>query len=597
MGTSNGQKCFLLRIELLHTHRPIWREVILPADLGLDVMHDVIQETMGWENYHLHQFEHKGVRYDALSPDEEGIENPEFLFSLKDLLKRAGSRMAYTYDFGDDWVHSITLKKTLPWDEEKIFTCTGGEGACPLEDCGGAYGHQRICHYLENPKKNNDGFMPYEEWVPEDYDPDFVDFEQIRENLESLKLEDAEPDTDVIDEFLGDAEDPELMESSEILPGFEDLFGQENEDEAAPPSPYEDLSPSDLAQFGTLLELGTQVREAEPWKKLWDQDIFGIRDPESGLVDIVSILGRGGEVFAIHVHRPPESYDLWKSMIAGTAPMHDFVEYLRKVRMLELQFTTEKELEDDDVELYEKLNLPSPKRGKNRWMLARRFHPRSIPWFADPEEIPFLIRGTALTLRLLNRLRAEPDGPIATFYKTRMANGTLLETLPIFSLPQGKRAEDWDSWSLTVDPFDWNEAGGVDLAYEPGEFELERIASLPQTDETWEAGAIHLGGPVGTETGPVIPILAIAAPTEIGEDAPTPYISTTLSENPGECLWKAFCQTALQREERPKVLWVSTETAEKTFETPAKKLGMRIELVDQFANIGTLFSMMQTFAP
>ncbi|MGE9269680.1 MAG: plasmid pRiA4b ORF-3 family protein, partial [Verrucomicrobiales bacterium] len=137
MGTANSQKCFLLRIELLHTHRPIWREVILPADLGLDVMHEVIQDTMGWENDHLHQFEHKGIRYETLSEAGNDPKHAEILFSLNDLLKRAGSRMSYTYDFGDNWEHSITLKKTLPWDAEKAFTCTGGEGACPLEDCGG----------------------------------------------------------------------------------------------------------------------------------------------------------------------------------------------------------------------------------------------------------------------------------------------------------------------------------------------------------------------------------------------------------------------------------------------------------------------------
>lgn len=592
MAASKNKRCFLIRIELLHTHRPIWREVILPSDLGLDVMHDVIQDTMGWADSHLHQFKHKGRCYESPEQIGEEVENPEFLFFLDNLLKRAGSRFNYTYDFGDSWDHSITLKKTLPWDEEKIFTCTGGEGACPLEDCGGPFGHERICRYLENPDENDDGAFDYADWVPEGYDPHFFDLEKINENLKVLKLEENEElNAELFDEILADRnEDPEDPDPGNLPPGFENLLSEDK-----PPAPYHNLSESDLAPFKTLFDLGSKLRQCEPWKKLWDQDIFGIRDPESGLLDFVSVLGRGGEVFSIHVHRPPESYDLWEKTQTGVLPMHDIAEYLRHLRMVELQFSNNRELEDDDLELYDKLEIPPPKRGKNQWMQVRRYHPRSIPWFAKPDELPPLVRGAALTLRMIDHLRADPKGPISTFYRHRTGDGNRLEEFPVFSLPPGAKTDDWDSWQLEISDIDWKEAGGVNHSYQPSEFELERIASLRKTEEIWEAGAIHLPGPVVTENGPVIPILGIAFPTERLGEAPVPYVSTELSENSGECLWKAFFQTVTQRGERPAALHVSTQTALETFETLAKRTGMRVEFVDKFTNIGALFAMVQSF--
>jgi Plasmid pRiA4b ORF-3-like protein len=32
---------------------PVWRRLLLPADMRLDRLHQVIQAAMGWENYRL----------------------------------------------------------------------------------------------------------------------------------------------------------------------------------------------------------------------------------------------------------------------------------------------------------------------------------------------------------------------------------------------------------------------------------------------------------------------------------------------------------------------------------------------------------------
>ena len=45
-----------VRIELLDTDPLIWREVEVPTSITLKVLHDIVQITMGWLDYHLWEF-------------------------------------------------------------------------------------------------------------------------------------------------------------------------------------------------------------------------------------------------------------------------------------------------------------------------------------------------------------------------------------------------------------------------------------------------------------------------------------------------------------------------------------------------------------
>ena len=432
------RKRYQLRIELEDAHRPIWREVIVPSDLSLDVLHEVIQCAMGWDDAHMHEFTFKGTRYSsAFMGDDFADAEAEEAVGLDELLKRARQKLIYRYDFGDGWRHSVTLKKTLPWDDAEIFVCTDGEGACPLEDCGGVFGHERICCYLENPAAPHDGFMDYEDRVPEGYDPDFFDREAANETLANFQLEESdEANVALYDEIVAEMEEAGLP-----VPDLDELFGSsgwEEPDETAPPKPYAQLSEEELSAFRAVFVLGETIREVEPWKDLWDQDIFGVRDPDSGLLDIVSVLGRNGEVYAVHVHRPPECYDFWHASSEGTLTMDTVVSYLRRIRMVELEFVDEAELETEDFELYERLDFPAPPPGPHRWMRVRRYHPRSVPWFAAPDELEPLLRGASLAARFVEAVRAEPDRSRSRYIEVGPREAGAPDFLPMFEPPKGR---------------------------------------------------------------------------------------------------------------------------------------------------------------
>jgi hypothetical protein len=107
--------------------------------------HIVIQKTMGWENCHLHHFIKDGKYYsermenDNFWDDELNIEYSGM--TVGDLLKKDGDTIIYEYDFGDSWLHTLTLEAILnPANATtQIPSCIAGQMACPKEDSGGPF--------------------------------------------------------------------------------------------------------------------------------------------------------------------------------------------------------------------------------------------------------------------------------------------------------------------------------------------------------------------------------------------------------------------------------------------------------------------------
>ena len=92
------------------------------------------------------------------------------------------SRFGYTYDFGDDWEHAITIEKTLPAAEGTTYpTCVAGKRACPPEDCGGPWGYQELLEIIADPAHPERAERL--EWLGEDFDPEDFSLEAVNTRL------------------------------------------------------------------------------------------------------------------------------------------------------------------------------------------------------------------------------------------------------------------------------------------------------------------------------------------------------------------------------------------------------------------------------
>lgn len=143
-----------LKVALDGMKPPVWRRVVVPSEITLGSLHEVIQVLFGWYDSHLHDFRDPvrgGRRWAPAEYLNEGFtlgfpgesrDLPEEEWALADVLPAEGGKLYYTYDLGDDWRHTVAVEEIRPArpDETGRARCVGGRRAMPhAEDTGGAW--------------------------------------------------------------------------------------------------------------------------------------------------------------------------------------------------------------------------------------------------------------------------------------------------------------------------------------------------------------------------------------------------------------------------------------------------------------------------
>jgi len=174
---------YQLHIVLKETNPPIWRRIQVSSRVTLYRLNLLIQRAMGWENMHLSEFKINETRY----ADSNYDEYDEGFLEYKDhrvskCLPGEGGKFLYTYDFGDDWSHEVTVEKIFKEEEGvKYPLCIDGERACPPEDVGGIPGYEEYVVAMFDPTHDNhDAFM---QWRGP-YDPEKFDKVQATKRMQ-----------------------------------------------------------------------------------------------------------------------------------------------------------------------------------------------------------------------------------------------------------------------------------------------------------------------------------------------------------------------------------------------------------------------------
>jgi len=167
----------------LHAASPkIWRRIKLSSQTSLDELHLILQVAMGWKDMHLYAFNHQGH---ILGPQQD--DGREFgsnsidtdKITIGELLQNEGETLQYSYDFGDDWQHSLELEK-IGKKDQSIPIVTTGSCACPPEDCGGIEAYKNLCRIIKNPK--HPSYQQTLDWLGE-FDPKAFNKASINEQL------------------------------------------------------------------------------------------------------------------------------------------------------------------------------------------------------------------------------------------------------------------------------------------------------------------------------------------------------------------------------------------------------------------------------
>jgi len=187
--TDISQEIYRIKVTLLGTRPPIWRRLLVPADLTLEQLHDVLQLAMGWEDWHLHVFRIGEKRFGKPNPEESLMGMPitasESSVRLYSVLGKAGAKAVYTYDFGDDWEHRIAVEKVLAPEPGRDYpVCVDGKLHGPPEDCGGVYGFYGLLETIGNPE--HEQYQETMDWLGDAFDPEAFSVDEVNRRLAYL---------------------------------------------------------------------------------------------------------------------------------------------------------------------------------------------------------------------------------------------------------------------------------------------------------------------------------------------------------------------------------------------------------------------------
>lgn len=100
MTIENPASVWRLRVELLDVTPTVWRRFDTYAEVKLSQLHYFIQGAMGWELMHLFLYQDGRGHGSQISSE----------LLLCDVC-RVDDALTYTYDFGDNWRHLVTVEK------------------------------------------------------------------------------------------------------------------------------------------------------------------------------------------------------------------------------------------------------------------------------------------------------------------------------------------------------------------------------------------------------------------------------------------------------------------------------------------------------
>jgi len=178
-------RIYQIKVGLLEVSPLVWRRFLIPSRVSLHRLHLVLQDVIGWQNYHLYRFQIGSNEYGVPDLDKDFSES-DFKDSkrakLGKLVKGKNEIFIYQYDFGDGWEHQLLIEDIFIRDLEKQYPiCLEGENSGPPEDSGGPHGYAEMMEITRNP--THPEYQDVKIWLGKGFNPRKFDLKSVNKRL------------------------------------------------------------------------------------------------------------------------------------------------------------------------------------------------------------------------------------------------------------------------------------------------------------------------------------------------------------------------------------------------------------------------------
>ncbi len=158
-----------------------------------------------------------------------------------------------------------------------------------------------------------------------------------------------------------------------------------------------------LEEWRELYKAADAFKKAKCWEWMYDNELFGVMDPETKEIAYCCIMGWLGEVFALGAYLGEEGLDSLQDIWAGEDEHSPDLFFQQKCLMA--SFEDHVYLDDQDRALIKELGLKY--RGEKQWPMFRSLEPGLHPWFLSAWECRFLTRTLEQALEVALRCRSD----------------------------------------------------------------------------------------------------------------------------------------------------------------------------------------------
>ena len=343
-----------------------------------------------------------------------------------------------------------------------------------------------------------------------------------------------------------------------------------------------------IEEWRKLYELASQVKALAPWDWMFEDEVFGVQDPETGSTGFVSVMGTAGEHLAVALYQDAGAlYDFLE--LHDQAEDEDGGDLLSAMRVIEIpqvqaSFEDNGDLEKEDKAIIKQLGLKF--RGAQNWPKFRSYAPGLFPWFITNTEARRLITALEQLLDVAPRCREnedllapDEDGTVFLVRVPRVENGVTLWEDKI------QKIEEPDPEPIMVPIDEESLAQAKQLQRARADLEIEfSMMPMPTSEKKNER--------------PFFPYMLMVADSASGAllgaemFQPLPTVLDMYGRLP-----QTLTDLFLRLEAVPESLQLRNELAAELLEPLAEELQFELELTEELPAIDQAMEMMNQMMP